>query len=118
MTHGSMKPLRTWEMSKGWHEKGASGVTTLIPSVHTLHTSQKKKSLTAKGWIRDKTCHITIDTRASVTTATSDITTELFKNKTGNKEQEGARHTKHNTRVHQRDTCNNSRIAAVSSIRF
>jgi hypothetical protein len=39
-------------------------------------------------------------------------------NKTGNEEQEGAWHTKHNTRAHQRDTCNNSRIAAVSPTRF
>jgi hypothetical protein len=39
---------------------------------------------------------------------------ETFKNKTGNKEEEGARHTKHKTHAHQRDTCNNSRIAAVS----
>jgi hypothetical protein len=35
-----------------------------------------------------------------------------------NEEQESARHTKHNTRAHQRDTCNNSRIAAVSPTRF
>jgi hypothetical protein len=37
---------------------------------------------------------------------------------TGNEKQEGAQHAKHNTRAYQRDTCNNSRIAAVSPTRF
>jgi hypothetical protein len=36
-------------------------------------------SLITKGWIRDKPCNVTVDTRASVSIATPDITACLRK---------------------------------------
>jgi hypothetical protein len=43
----------------------------------------------------------------------------ILTNETGNGEQEGIRHTKHNTRAHQRDhACSNRKIAADSPIAY
>jgi hypothetical protein len=52
-------------------------------------------------------------------TSRSSPTQQAFKNETGNEEQEGARHTKQNTRAHQRNhICNNRKIAAASPIAY
>jgi hypothetical protein len=47
----------------------------------SISAKRSNHCLTAKGWIKDKTCHVTIDTKAAVTTARPDITTELPKRK-------------------------------------
>jgi hypothetical protein len=58
-----MKPTRSREMSKG----ETSRVITLNPSFHTeravtIPESQRgDDSLIAKGWNKDRPCHVTID---------------------------------------------------------
>lgn len=63
-------------ISRGQCQEGA-GVITPGPSCHNQHTDEEQQQCNTKGWIGNKSCLVTVNTRASMSIARPNITIGL-----------------------------------------